>query len=222
MTKKRPSRNVTRIVVDVLFAADIVLLMATGVPAGAPHERLGIIAFVLFALHLWLNRRWVTHLSRGRWTPRRICVVVINTLLALSMVAVMGSSLVLSRFVFAWLPVLPGMSLARMVHLASSAWLLILAGAHAGMHVRIDLGGARSRNVVTGCVFLVVGLYGIWSLFQLGIPEILTLRSRFSFADTRVPMIALAVRYASVFLLTGELSAAILHIARVHRRAAER
>lgn len=100
----------------------LVLLMAEQRTGEVSHEWLGLGMFALWAVHHMLNFNWYGRLFRGKYTPLRRVQVVVNLLLFLCMVGTMGSAVVLSREVFAFLPITGGIAQARTLHLLCAFW----------------------------------------------------------------------------------------------------
>lgn len=64
----------------------------------------------------------------------RIFQVCIDMLTLLSIIALIYSSIVLSGYVFAFLPVEGGMALARRLHILGFYWGFLLMNVHSGLH----------------------------------------------------------------------------------------
>ena len=76
----------------------------------------------LFAVHHKLNWRWHKNIFQGKYSTMRIFQVCVDVLTLFSMIALIYSSIVMSRYVFAFLPVEGGMALARRLHILGSYW----------------------------------------------------------------------------------------------------
>lgn len=68
------------------------------------HEWVGAGLFVLFIAHHILNLNWYKNLFRGKFTPMRIFQIAVDLLVLVVMLMEMYSGIVLSRYVFAFLP----------------------------------------------------------------------------------------------------------------------
>lgn len=102
--------------------------------------------FVLFIAHQILNFRWYKSLFKGKYTPMRIFQVIVDMLTLLSMLAMMYSGIVLSRYVFAFLPINGGMALARKLHMLGSYWGFLLMSLHLGLHWNMVLGVIKRKD----------------------------------------------------------------------------
>ncbi|MCD7906435.1 MAG: hypothetical protein LUH04_01820 [Clostridium sp.] len=102
--------NINRIktIIDVIMCALLPLLMAYSLLGETIHEWLGLGMFFAFILHHILNRQWLNHLFRGRYTPVRALYTAVNILLTLIMFALPISGIVMSKHVFLFLKGLPG------------------------------------------------------------------------------------------------------------------
>ncbi len=208
MAKGKPAR----MIVDAALAVVYVAVMATALVQEAPHEYLGIALFALVVSHVVLNRQWFAHLVRGRYNVVRVLQLVAIVGLLACILAQVGSSLVLSKHAFGFLPAIPGAGWARRVHMLCSYWGFLFAFAHAGLQFdgvlrrlrssRADKGGSAGVWVAR-IVFAVVACYGAYSFVQLGLPAYLTGQVQFAFADYGTPLALSFARYAAIAVLVA-------------------
>lgn len=137
----------------------LLFLMVRQITGDSAHEWLGAGMFVLWIAHHILNRNWYGHLFKGKYTPVRILQTVMNFAVFLSMLGLMISGIILSREVFAFLPISGGIALARSLHVLSAFWGFVLMALHLGLHWNIILGAVRkmSKKELTpqkGCFFV--------------------------------------------------------------------
>ena len=132
-----------KMMIDLIMTVMLLCQMGYMLVGETLHEWVGTAMFLLFIVHHILNRRWYGGLQRGRYTPYRIMQILINILLLVSMAALMVSGIVMSRVVFAFLPLQGGMALARVVHMLASYWGFILMSVHLGMHWGMVMGMIR-------------------------------------------------------------------------------
>ena len=194
-------RKAIKIVLDVALALVLVAIMTTALVQEVPHEWLGIALFVLIVVHIVLNRRWLAAVFRGRHRALRVLQIVVLAALVACIIGQVASSLVLSKHALGFLPVLPGASWARRVHMLCSYWSFVLAFAHAGLHMRTPKGMSPWRIWTARIVFAVVACFGAYSFVQLGLWQYLTGQVQYAFADFSVPLPLVAARYASVAVL---------------------
>lgn len=209
--------NALKIAVNVAFGAVWVLLMASAVVEEVPHEWLGIAAFALFAAHQVLNRAWWARLFKGRYHALRRVQTVVNLALVACLLGQIVSSLILSKHAFGFLPVIPGASWARVVHLVCSYGGFLLMAAHAGLHVQplarklAGKPGERSAASVLAlwaarAIFATVACFGAWSFAQLDLASYLSLQVQFAFADDTVPFMFSVAQYAAIAVLAGGIA----------------
>ena len=94
---------------------------------------------------LWALRTWFAHLLQGRYTPYRVVRTAVNVLLLFSMFGTMVSAVILSREVFAFLPISGGIALGRITHIVCVFWMYVLMALHLGLHWNMILGMMRKR-----------------------------------------------------------------------------
>ena len=107
------------------------------------------------------------------------------------MAVLMYSSIVLSRYVFAFLPIERGLALARRLHILGSYWGFLMMSLHLGLHWNMVLGTIkRKKTVVSRYVHVVcfilglaVALYGTWVFVKRDFSTYLFLKNEFVFLD---------------------------------------
>lgn len=179
--------------VDAAMTAALLFLMGYQFWGDAAHEWAGAGIFVLFAVHHILNWRWHKNLFRGKYLPMRIFQVCVDALTLFSMIALIYSSIVLSRYVFAFLPIEGGMALARRLHVLGSYWGFLLMNIHLGLHWNMVLGMAQKgmrikksskiRSLLLLFIGTAISLYGIAVFIRRDFPIYLLLKSEFVFLD---------------------------------------
>lgn len=135
---------VRKIAIDMIMTVLLLFLMARQITGDLAHEWLGAGMFVLWIVHHILNRNWYSHLFKGKYTPARIIQIIINAALFLSMLGLMVSGVILSRKVFAFLPISGGVAFARSLHIVSAFWGFVPMAFHLGLHWNMILGMMRN------------------------------------------------------------------------------
>lgn len=173
-TVKKAGRSKTacRIVLDIVLILVLITLYSKNVISLMYHEVTGLVLFVLFALHLALNRKWIANLlgSRlGKGAKPRIMAAV-NVLLVLSWLTVMVTGILVSKKIFAI-----QLSSLNPFHFFSSALALIVTGVHFGLHWHYFWGflGKRIRLPRTVAVVLMVAviLFGCLQTVNSSFPK---------------------------------------------------
>lgn len=197
-----------KIAVDALMTLVLLFLMGYRLWGDVAHEWAGAGMFLLFLLHHGLNAPWHESLFRGKYTPLRVVVLVVDVLLFLTMLGLMASGVLLSNHVFAFLPLQGGVGLARLMHLVCSHWLFVLTGLHLGLHWGMFLGLARKafgrtrpsrlRQVLLNILGGAVALYGSAVFLLRGFPGVLFLRTHFAFLDFAEPPLLFYLDYLAL------------------------
>ena len=126
--------------IDFLMTVLLFLLMSYQITGQKLHEWFGTGMLVLFLLHNILNIRWYGSLFKGKYTLLRTMQTLINISVLISMLCLGFSGIVLSRHIFAGLPIQGPMATARTMHLAASYWGFVLMSIHLGFHWSMVLG----------------------------------------------------------------------------------
>ena len=214
-------KAIAKIVVDGGMTVLLMLLMAFELVGRVAHEWIGIALFALFIIHHILNWKWSKNLLRVKYTPFRILQTVVAGLVFLSMLGAMVSSVLISREVFAFLPISGGRAFGRTLHMLCAYWGFVLLALHLGIHWNIMMGIAgklvkhtsRLRRIALRVVGACIAGYGIWAFGSRGIPGYLSLQTQFVFFDFEEPLFFFFLDYLAVmglFIWIGHYLAKIL------------
>ena len=186
-------KAIAKIIIDVLMTAALLFLMGYQLWGDAAHEIVGAGLFLLFIVHHILNLSFYKNLFRGKYTPMRILQLVMDGLVFTAMVMLMVSGIMMSRHVFAFLPLHGGMAMARRLHILGSYWGFIVMSMHLGLHwnqiggmVRKTVGVKKSSKIRTVLCFatgLLIAGYGIYVLVKRDFSTYLFLKTEFVFLD---------------------------------------
>lgn len=138
----------------------------------------------------------------------RIFMLVIDVLVLISMLAQIYSSIVMSRYVFDFLPFNGGMSLARRLHILGAYWGFLLMGLHLGLHWNIILGtlrkavrikkGSKIPDIAAFITGLAIDGYGVYVFVKRNFLTYLFLKSEFVFLDYSEPKILFYIDYLAL------------------------
>ena len=104
-----------KFMVDILMTLTLLFLMGYQIWGETAHEWAGACMLVLFLVHHVLNSAWYKNMFRGKYTRIRILMCAVDLALFVVMICLMASGIIMSRHVFAFLPVSGGMGTARLV-----------------------------------------------------------------------------------------------------------
>ena len=194
--------------IDLVMTVLLLCQMAYMLVGETVHEYLGTAMFVLFILHHLLNRNWYRSLKKGRYGAVRVLQTAVNTLVLLCMLGLMVSGVILSREVFAFLPIQGGMGFARILHMLASYWGFVLMSVHLGLHWGMVMGMARRlcrtkegsavRTVVLRLLAAAVCIFGIYAFVKNNIADYLFQRSQFVFFDMEQPLALFFAEYLAM------------------------
>ena len=137
-----------RMTIDITMTILSIILMGGNYlfPADIVHEILGMALFVLWAIHIILNRRWYGAILRGKYTPYRVMQTVINCCILICTIFLMISGIILSNHIFTFLNIQGGLGFARIAHLLASHWYYLFMSLHIGLHVGMITNKMRHPN----------------------------------------------------------------------------
>lgn len=181
-----------RLILDLAAVCLLLVALAYGWLGNLAHEVIGMAMFALLITHNIFNRRWYGTIPRRTRAPRTLITRVINLSLLVTMLTLLVTSLLISRDVFAFLP-LTSTFTARQIHTLVGYLALIIAGAHLGLHWTMLMGYVRGRLgirfeqtwLMVTARGLAAGLaaYGVYSLVELNVGTKLLMRPTMEFWD---------------------------------------
>ena len=195
-------------------------------PWAPAHEIIGVLLIVVWAVHVYANRRWFKAVFRGRYNPYRIVQTVVNCGMLICAVFLAISGVMLSNHVFAFLGIESGASFARTAHLLASHLYFVFISLHIGLHVNVILnrlgvvrivarGGERGTEpksrggvegtlrgvvIVSRIVVALIGAYGVYAFIERGLWKYLTLQQPFFFMDLERGYVLFFVDYIAMIV----------------------
>lgn len=194
--------------IDILMTALLLGLMAYQITGQALHEWLGAGELCLFIAHNILNIRWYGSLFKGKYRLPRTIQTAVNFSVLAAMLCLGYSGIVMSRHVFAALPINGPMATARSMHMAASYWGFVLMSFHLGMHWGMVTGmfgrmfrGRKMPGAATWALRLSAALiagYGLICFIRKDIASYMFLRNEFVFFDFEQSMLSVILEYAAM------------------------
>ena len=228
--------NKIRLPLDIMMTLVSIVLMGGNYlfPADIVHEILGVALFVLWAIHIFLNRRWYGAIFKGKYNPYRIMQTVINCCILICTIILMISGIILSNQLFNFLNIQSGLGFARIAHLLSSHWYYLFMSLHIGLHVGVITNKMRHpapinchpelvsgsstnempkqvrhdklRKIIPRIILALVCAYGLYAFIARGVWKYLILRQQFFFFDLERGYILFALDYISIIILFATIS----------------
>ena len=209
-------RQALKVSIDTIMAVLLLLLMLFMVTGQQVHEWLGVAMIVLFVVHHMLNPAWFKNLFKREYTLSRVFISGINILLLLDVIALAISGVMMSGFVFEFLPINSGAVFSRKLHMLASYWGLILMAAHLGQHWGQMMGTGRKlfhcteksmiRTWALRLITAGVSCYGIYAFLIQNIPSYLLLKQAFVFFNFEKSAALYLFEYISMIVLFAALS----------------
>ncbi len=201
-------------------------------PADIVHEILGFALFLLWAVHISLNRRWYGAIFKGKYNPYRVMQTVINCSILICTIFLMISGIILSNHLFTFLGIEKGLGFARIAHLLASHWYYLFMSLHIGLHVGMisnkikqksqaekdssltknanleeeSISKEAVRRIIFRILLTLVCVYGIYAFITRGVWKYLILQQQFFFFDLERGYILFAIDYISIIILFATLS----------------
>ncbi|MGN8734989.1 DUF4405 domain-containing protein [Fusicatenibacter saccharivorans] len=225
------SKMIGKIIVDLGMTVLLMLLMAFELIGRTAHEWIGAGMFVLFILHHILNLKWSKNLFHGKYSAYRFLQTISAGLVFLTMLGSMVSAVLISREVFAFLPISGGRSFGRTLHMFCAYWGFLFLSFHLGIHwnMILRMTGKLSRKKSKLRVWFLrltgflIAAYGVYALFHREIPSYLFLQTQFVFFDFEEPLVFFLLDYLTVmglFVFSGHYAGqAVRRLSKSRKRA---
>lgn len=192
-----------KIVIDLFMTITLLLLMLFQITGQQVHEYLGIMMLVLFLGHNFLNRKWYSHLFKGKYKFYRCIQTILNISILMMMLGLGYSGMVMAQYIP--FSISGSISLARRIHLACSYWGFVLMSMHLGMHLRQIINMFKKyihlENNVLKLVIVIICLYGIYCFIQNNMISYMFLINEFVFFDFEKNIFIVLLEYLSMMIL---------------------
>ena len=214
--------------IDISMTVLSVILMGGNYlfPADIVHEILGLALFLLWAVHIGLNRRWYGAVFKGKYNPYRVMQTFINSCILICTIFLMISGIILSNHLFTFLKIEKGLGFARIAHLLASHWYYLFMSLHIGLHAGMIANKIKQKResshpeqnkrhpeqhgklqkILLRILLALVCLYGIYAFIARGVWKYLILQQQFFFFDLEKGYILFAVDYISIIVLFATVS----------------
>lgn len=188
--------------IDITMTILSVILMGGNFlfPADIVHEILGVGLFVLWSVHIILNRRWYGAIFKGKYNPYRIMQTVINCGILICTIFLMISGIILSNQIFTFLNIQADLGFARIAHLLASHWYYLFMSLHIGLHVGMIANRIKqkkivgkdsskeesqpqfkARKIISHILLPLACAYGLYAFIARGVWKYLVLKQQFFF-----------------------------------------
>lgn len=200
-----------KLTLDFIMTILLLLLMAYELIGRVTHEWLGTGMFLLLLIHHIFNHKWSNAVFKGIYTPYRMIQIVLVALLVLCMLGSMISGIMLSRYVFDFLPIQGGRSFARNLHMISAYWGFVFMAVHLGLHwgmmmnianKHIKKPSAIRKWILRGFALLIAG-YGVYAFINRDIFSYMVLKEQFVYFNYEEPIVRFLADYLSIMWLFG-------------------
>ena len=167
--------------------------------------------FFVFILHHMINYKWYLSLAKGKYSPSRILLVVVDVVILADILVLMLSGIRMSRYVFDFIHLHFSMQWARRAHMIASYGGFLLMGLHIGLHYGMILGMIRKAFHITGnheirawiarSLAGLISIYGIYALLKRDFLSYITLKMHFVFFDYTEPVLYYVLDLLAVMAL---------------------
>ena len=210
------TKQTVKRLLDLAMVILLPLLMAEILTGQEVHEWLGVAMVGCLLIHHILNFSWLKSLFRGKYSPVRFFMMLLDILLLADILTLAASGVMMSSFVFSWLPVRGGLLTARRLHLFASYWGLILMSAHLGLHIEAMLTGCRkllriekdsaARVWILRLFASIASFLGVYAFASQKISDYLFLQTHFVIFDETKPASMFFLETIAIIVLFSSIS----------------
>lgn len=158
-----------KLLLDVVMLVLLTLMYSKMAINMAFHEIGGLVLFLLFILHLIINHKWITGVTKKLFSkslPIKTRIgYIINFLLLISFILVCISGIFISKVLFQFNS---GM-VWKTIHYSSAAIALILIGIHIGLHLRMITSFVKKKIKLPAPAGKVIGVICLTALVAFGV-----------------------------------------------------
>ena len=190
-----------RIVVDVMLIIALLLSMAYLLIGIDNHEIVGTVFFLLFAVHIVLNRKWFSGIFKGKYSGMRIFRTVLNLAMLVMMLGLMASGLIFATYTPSFIKTAGSVDIARTLHLLTSYWCFVLLSVHLGVNLNAIAGAVKIKAVyreVFRFISIIAACYGVFALMKQNLLSYMFLQQEFVFFDTSQSLIGFFIDYIAI------------------------
>jgi hypothetical protein len=198
---------VIRLLLDFTAAGLLLAALAYWWLDNTSHELIGTGMFILLLSHNVFNRRWWARLLKAARGKPSFLTIASNISIALAILALLVTSVLISRTAFAFFP-LSGGPTAREIHILAAYWAFILAAVHLGLHwsmimavtgklLRVGPPNAIRTAALRGIAGAIVAL-GIHGMVVMGIGDRLVGRPSIDFWDFQESTIGFFLHHIAI------------------------
>lgn len=200
-----------KICVDIAMTIALLASMAYLLIGEEAHEWIGTGMFLLFIIHNGLNWKWYRNLFKGSYTWQRTLDTWINLLCLLSMVGIMVSGIIFSKYVFYDLAISGLTAFARTAHMLCSYWGFLFMSLHLGNHwtmlilmMKKAIGIKELPKVLQNCLRFagfLIACYGAVSFIKHNLYDYMFLKIEFVFFDIEQSLVLFFIDYLAMTAL---------------------
>lgn len=216
-----------RILLDFLAVGLFVAALAYWWQDTLTHEVIGTSFFALLIAHNVFNRRWYGAVKKGRYDPPRTLNTIVIAGIAISMLILLGTSILISQDVFAALA-LDGAFAVRAAHMFVAYWALVFLAVHLGTRWQMVMNVTRQALGIKGTSPLrtwalraataIVAVKGVLATLEMGLGTKLRFEYALDMWDFNESTLGFFANYLSIIGLFAALTYYGLTLLRERKR----
>lgn len=180
------NKKVIKIIIDVLMLIIMLLEFSKLYTGQLLHEVFGIILFILFITHNFLNISFYRNILKGKYTLLRTITTIINLLFLLCMLFTIALGIPISSEIFKGLNLNGNMTM-RKLHTILGYWNLILLSIHLGFHFKVIFAKLKNKikdkKAIKNLIYiieLIIVILGIKTMLDINLGAYLIGESSFA------------------------------------------
>ena len=171
-----------RIVVDIMLITALLLSMAYLLIGIDNHEWVGTAFFVLFFVHVYLNRKWFLSIFKGKYSAVRVFRTGLNLVIFILMLGLMFSGMIFATYTPNFIKTADSIYMAGQLHMLCSYWCFVLLSVHLGINLSMFSGAIIKKSVyqdIFHFIGIIAAFWGIIAFMRQKIPSYMFLQHHF-------------------------------------------
>ncbi|MBQ3903690.1 MAG: hypothetical protein II744_01830 [Eubacterium sp.] len=217
ISKKRRAQ----ICVDVLMTLDLLILMSYRIAGEFIHEILGVIMFVLVALHIVLTFNYTKALLKSGFSVDRLIRGITDYLLLIIYLLMILSASTLSKHLLSFLDLSYYSGVSRIIHLICSYWGFALISMHIGMHFDYVFAKPMKNKKVKPVIITVMSVLSVAGLYMFIHEEIykyMLLINPFVYFDTEGGLLLFLSKYVLIMIMYVSIGYGLIKLAKIKKK----
>lgn len=190
-----------KVIVDGMLIVTLLLSMAYLLIGVDNHEIVGTVFFILFIVHIILNRRWFFSVFKGKYSGMRIFFIGLNFLIFVMMIGLIISGMIFATYTPNFIKTANSIEMARLLHLLTGYWCFVLLSLHLGTNLTPIVNAIKLNDMYKEIIRfagILLACYGVFAFVRQNIISYLFLQQGFVFFNINQSLSGCLIDYIAI------------------------